>query len=345
MSSERRVRLGILGVGRMGLFHALNLSAVPEAELMALADPDEKRAKRAAELTGVERWYSDPDQLIQQRDVEAIIISTPSDTHAKATLRVFEARKDVLCEKPLATDLRDAEKVIEGARETGVKLQVGFMRRFDTAYAGAKKKIDDGVIGKPTIFTSNSRDPFPPPAWACDPRKGGGLPIDMHSHDYDLARWLMGSEVRRIHAEGETLVYKEIKQQIPEFVDNIVISLKFQNGSLGAITGSQHARYGYDVRTEVLGSDGAVQIGELKRLPLTVCTASSISNEATYKGNEEPHFVQRFHQAYVDMLRYFVRCIREDVQPSPSGPDGKAALQLALAVMESLKTAKPIELG
>ena len=328
----------------MGLHHALNLSSIREAQLVAIADPDEKRAKRAVELTGVERWYSDPDQLIQQRDVEAIIVATPSDTHAKATLKVLEARKDVLCEKPLATDLRDADEVIEAVRETGVKLQVGFMRRFDPAYASAKKRIDDGVIGKPTIFTSNSRDPFPPPAWACDPRKGGGLPIDMHSHDYDLARWLMGSEVKRIYAEGETLVYNKIKEEIPEFVDNIVITLRFQNGALGAITGSEHARYGHDIRTEVLGSEGGVHVGELKRLPVTVCTAQSISNEETYKGNEEPHFVQRFQQAYVDMVRYFARCVRENIQPSPSGPDGRAALQVALAVMESLKTAKPIEL-
>lgn len=219
------------------------------------------------------------------------------------------------------------------------------MRRFDPAYVNAKKKIEDGVIGKPTIFTSNSRDPFPPPAWACDPKKGGGLAIDMHSHDYDLARWLMGSEVRRVYAEGETLIFNKIKEEIPEFVDNIVITLRFQNGAVGAITGSQHAKYGYDVRTEVHGSEGAVQVGELKRLPVTVCTASSISNEATYKGNQEPHFVQRFHQAYVDMVRYFVGCVGKDAQPSPSGLDGKLALQLALAVMESLKAEKPIELA
>jgi predicted dehydrogenase len=260
MSSERKVKLGILGVGRIGLHHALNLSRIPEAELVAFADPDEKRAERAAKMTGIERWYSDPDQLIQQRNVEAILVSTPSDTHAKVALRVFEARKDVLCEKPLATDLRDAERVIEAAREARSKLQVGFMRRFDPAYASAKRRIEEGIIGKPTIFTSNSRDPFPPPAWACDPRKGGGLPIDMHSHDYDLARWLVNSEVRRIYAEGETLVYNKTKEEVPEFVDNIVITLKFQSGAMGAITGSQHARYGYDVRTEVLGSEGGVHM-------------------------------------------------------------------------------------
>lgn len=134
------------------------------------------------------------------------------------------------------------------------------MRRFDPAYASAKRRIEEGIIGKPTIFTSNSRDPFPPPAWACDPRKGGGLPIDMHSHDYDLARWLVNSEVRRIYAEGETLVYNKTKEEVPEFVDNIVITLKFQSGAMGAITGSQHARYGYDVRTEVLGSEGGVHM-------------------------------------------------------------------------------------
>lgn len=169
--------------------------------------------------------------------------------------------------------------------------------------------------------------------------------MDMHSHDYDLARWLMGVEVKRIYAEDETLVYGKIKEEVPEFVDNIAITLKSLNGALGVITGRQHARYGYDVRSEVLGSEGAVHVGELKRLPITVCTARSISNEATYMGDQELHFVQRFHQAYVDMLRYFVRCIGRDAQPSPSRLDGKAALQLGLAVMESLKTGKPTELA
>jgi len=343
----RLVNVGVIGVGRMGLYHALNVSrGVAEARLIAVADVRLDLAKRVAQLTGAEAYYQDYQRLLEREDIDAVCIATPSVTHAKICIEAAEAGKDIFCEKPISVSLEEANKVIHAVKNAGVKFQVGFMRRFDPAYDYAKKKVDEGVIGKPLLFKSTSRDTSPPPDHACDPKTGGGLQLEMHIHDYDLGRWFMGSEVKRVYAEGDALVFGSKRKKIHEFVDNIVISLRFANRTLGLIEGSLNAKYGLDVRTEILGSEGAVMIGALGYTPVTVCTPShGISEEVTFKGDPKvPHFVQRFHDAFVRELGHFVNCILNDLEPVVTAKDGVAALEVGLAAIRSTEEHKPVEL-
>jgi len=206
------------------------------------------------------------------------------------------------------------------------------MRRFDPAYREAKKMIEERRIGEPIVFTSISKDPFPPPEWACDPKRGGGLYIDMHSHDFDLARWFMEDEIKRVYVEDGALVYKDFK--ISNWVDNTIINLKFQRGSIGVIVGSSSSGYGYDVRAEIQGTKGAITVGEIRWRPVMLCKAGSgATYTSMFKTDNVPHFMHRFNEAYVEEVRQFVDCIINDTEPQATVEDAKAALQVTIAAL------------
>ena len=342
----KQVKFGAIGMGRMGLWHAKDLeSRVPGAELVAVSDIDKSSAMRGSRELGVP-WYQDYKKLLRLRDLDAVCVVTSTDTHATISTEAARLGLHVFVEKPMATRRTDADQLERAVRRSGVKLQVGFMRRFDPAYAHAKRRIEKGDIGKPLIFKSTSRDPFPPPPWACDPKRGGGLQIEMHAHDYDLGRWFMGSEANRVYTQGECLVFPEIKRKIPEFVDNTMITLSFRNKSIGVVEGSLNAKYGYDVRAEIYGSEGMVSVGAIQRVPVVVCTTRGANAETSYLGDDEtPHFAQRFGAAYLAEKIHFVRTIREDLKATPSLEDGRAALEIGLAAFRSTNTGKPAEVS
>jgi scyllo-inositol 2-dehydrogenase (NAD+) len=327
----------------MGLWHAKDLkSKVPGVELVAVSDVEKASAVRASRELDVP-WYQDYRKLLALKELDAVCVVTSTDTHASISTEAAELGLNVFVEKPMATTIRDANRLANTVKRTGVKLQVGFMRRFDPAYLHAKKRIEAGHIGKPLVFKSTSRDPFPPPPWACDPKQGGGLQIEMHAHDYDLGRWFMGSEVNTVYTQAECLVFPEIKKKIPEFVDNTVITLSFNNKTIGVVEGSLNAKYGYDVRAEIYGSEGMVTIGAIQRVPVVVCTTHGANAETSYLGEgETPHFAQRFGAAYLAEKIHFARTIREDLKAAPGLDDGRAALNIGLAAFGSTSTKKPV---
>lgn len=340
------VKLAVIGAGRMGLIHAKNLrTRVQNAELVAVADMRADVAKEASRQTGVE-WFSDYRRVLDLPGLDAVCVVTSTDTHAQISIEAAEKGLHVFCEKPMATTLQEADRLTAIVERGKIKLQVGFMRRFDPLYAYAKRRVDEGAIGKPTVFRSISRDPFPPPAWACDPKHGGGLQLEMHTHDYDLARWMMNDEVTRIYAEGECLAFPEIKKEVPEFVDNTIFVLRFRKGQLGYIEGSLNAKYGYDIRGEVSGTEGSILIGSPKMTEVSICTSQGLNCEVTYAGTSEiPHFAQRFGDAYVAEMEHFVGTILEDLPASPNVSDGRAALQMGLAALESTRTGRPVQVS
>ena len=342
----RQVTFGAIGMGRMGLWHAKDLkSRVPGAELIAVSDIDKPSAMRGGKELAVP-WYQDYTKLLKLKDLDAVCVVTSTDTHAAISTEAAELGLHVFVEKPMATRRRDADQLKRAVRKSGVKLQVGFMRRFDPAYAHAKKRVEKGDIGRPLVFKSISRDPFPPPPWACDPKRGGGLQIEMHAHDYDLGRWFMKSEVNTVYTQGECLVFPDIKKKIPEFVDNTVITLSFNNRSIGVIEGSLNAKYGYDVRAEIYGSEGMVSIGAIQRVPVVVCTTRGANAETSYLGEDQiPHFAQRFGAAYLAEKIHFVKTIREDLKATPSLEDGRAALEIGVAAFGSTNTKKPVRVS
>jgi scyllo-inositol 2-dehydrogenase (NAD+) len=213
---------------------------------------------------------------------------------------------------------------------------MGFQRRFDSAYIEAKKKIDAGIIGNAVLISLTSRDPFAPPLEFCDPKSSGGLILDMGIHDFDLARMFVG-EVSSVYATGGALAYPELKSVGD--IDNALVNLVFDNGSLGVVQLSRNAVFGYDIRTEIWGTQGSLQIGYFRQTPVLVMTKEGITHDVV------PHFMQRFEKAYLAQIQDFVDNVLKGAEPSITGADAIAALQISLAATESFKQNKPITLG
>ena len=341
---SKKINIGVIGLSRLGGVHLHNLSRnIPEAKLIAVCDIKEQLAKTKAREYDI-RAYTDYKEMLKNSAIDAVCVVTPSDTHLPIVMDVARAGKAIFCEKPMAPTLKEARQMTDAVQRAKAILQVGYMRRFDPAYTEAKEIIDKGIIGKPVMFKSTSRDPFPPPEWACDPAKGGGLYIDMHTHDFDLARWFMNDEIKRVYAEDGVLVFKDYT--IPGFIDNVIITLKFRSGALGVVDGSDNAKYGYDIRTEILGSEGAVFIGELKHRAITVCTATGgISQKSTFQTDgKDPHFMHRFNEAYIEELKHFIDCVSKEKTPLVSEKDGEAALEIAEAAQRASREKSPIDL-
>jgi predicted dehydrogenase len=226
------------------------------------------------------------------------------------------------------------DEAIAAVRQAGVRLQLGFMRRFDAAYALAKKKIEEGAIGEPVAFHGISRDVSRTSLEFARREKSGGMILDMGVHDFDMARWLVGSEVVRVQTEGDCLVFPELKEVGD--IDNALINLRFANNAVGNISLSRNATFGYDIRTEVLGSEGVLQIGGLQGTATLVMTRQGISHDTI------PGFMERFGDAYAAEVRDFVSCILEDREPSITGEDARKATAIGMAATLSLDETRPV---
>ncbi len=329
------VGIGLIGAGRMGQTLAHHLAfTVPGVRLVAIADVDQRRAAETAARFGAPASYSDYRELLAVREIAAVVIVTPTNTHVEIVEAAAAAGKHIFCEKPLALGLDGCDRSIAAAKAAGVKLQVGFMRRYDPAYVAAKQKIDAGVIGAPVMFKSTGRDPRRTNLEYARRANSGGLIADMAIHDLDSARWLMGDEVVRVQSEGGCLVFPELKEVGD--IDNAVVNLKFANGAIGNVDVSRNAVYGYDIRTEVLGSKGSLLIGRLQQTPLLVLTADGVTHDTV------PYFTERFGDAYAGEMRDFVDCIQKDRAPIVSGLDARAATAVAIAATRSLDEGRPV---
>lgn len=316
--------IGLIGAGRMGEVFAHHLAyGIPDADFTAVADANHETAKRVAARYGAKSHYDDYAELLSQKDIDAVVIATPTKTHDKVVVDAANAGKHIFSEKPLALTLQGCNAAIAAVKTAGVKLQVGFMRRYDPAYVAAKQKIDAGVIGTPVMFKSVGRDPKRTNLEFAHRVNSGGLIMDMGIHDFDLARWLIGSEVKRVFSEGGCLVFPELKDV--NDIDNAVISLKFENGAVGAVDVSRNAVYGYDVRTEVMGSEGSLAIGKEQQTPLWVKTRTGVTHDTV------PYFMERFAEAYAAEIKDFVACLESDKEPAISGEDGRKATAIGIA--------------
>ena len=333
-----KIRMGLIGAGRMGKVFAHTLAfTVSEVELLAVADIDPQACQEAAARYGVKYHYTDYHELLRREDIDAVVIVTPTATHAEVIQAAAAFGKHIFSEKPLAQTLEMCDQAIAAVDKAGVKLQLGFMRHFDPAYVMAKKRIDAGEIGKPVMFRSTSRDPKRTSLEFARRENSGGLIMDMGVHDFDLARWLMGSEVVRVQSEGGCLVYPELKEVGD--IDNAIINLKFANGAIGSIDVSRNAVYGYDIRSEVLGSEGGLLIGKLQQTATLVMTRQGVMHDTV------PYFMERFGEAYSAEIRDFVACILEDRPPSVTGQDARKATAIGIAATRSLDEGQPVEVS
>jgi len=327
------VTFGIIGAGRIGKLHADNLlSHVDGAILKAITDPfldEDWGASRNIPLTG-----KDHRILLDDPEIDAILIGSPSAEHAPQMIECAEAGKHIFCEKPIALDPEIIRNALAEVDKSGVKLQVGFNRRFDPNFAAVQQQVASGALGAPHIIRITSRDPAPPPTEYV--AGSGGMFLDMTIHDFDMARFLSSSEVTEVHAYGAVLVDPEIGKAGD--IDTAVISLKFANGALGIIENSRKAVYGYDQRVEVFGAKGTAMADN------NTPTSMIVLNESgTIRDKPLYFFLERYKTAFVSEMQAFVDAIREDKPTLVSGKDGLVPVLIAMAAKESLKTGKPVQ--
>ena len=332
------VRIGLIGAGRMGATLAHHLAfTVQAADFVAIADLNEAGAAELAQRCRVDQIYADYNELLAQPDLDAVVIVTPTSTHVEVVKAAAAAGKHIFTEKPLALTLAGCDEAIAAVNEAGVKMQVGFMRRFDPAYVAAKQKIDEGAIGRPVMFKSTGRDPWRTSLEYARRENSGGIILDMAIHDFDAARWLMGSEVERVYSEGDCLVFPELAEVGD--IDNAVVNLKFANGAVGNVDVSRNAIYGYDIRAEVIGSEGSLMLGALQQTAVLTLTRNSVSHDTI------PGFMARFAGAYAAELQDFVLAIEAGREPAVTGADARAATAIGVAATRSLDEGRPVSLA
>lgn len=334
MSAE--LKLGVIGLGRMGQLYARTLTQISGVQVYAIAQLDREREQVAQEF-GVVHSLADAHELIALREIDAVVIATPTSAHHELVIAAAQAGKAIFCEKPLALTLEQTRAALEAVERAQVPLQIGFMRRFDTGYQKAKALIADGMIGTPVTFKSIGRDPFCPRREYADPAQSGGLIFDMAIHDFDLARWLMGSEVERVTAEGSLLVCQELAAVGD--IDNALINLRFHSGALGNVEVSRNAFYGYDIRSEVLGSEGALTIGVQQHTPVVLFTRAGAQHDVT------PYLMERFGDAYRAQLQHFVDCLRSGQPPAAGGADALAACEIGIAATRAYKQGRSVSIS
>jgi predicted dehydrogenase len=304
------VRVGLVGLGRIGRFHAANLAGrIPGAELVRIVDgADDVARENAARLGGVE-WSTRYEDLLEDSEVEAGVVASPTPLHAEMAEVAAAAGKHGFCEKPISLELERTRQVVEAVRTAGVKLQVGFHRRFDPDYRAAKEKISKGHIGEVCLFRTSLRDMRSP---GFNYKEGsGGFFADVTVHDFDAARWLVG-EFSEITAAGAALSdpgFEEVGD-----IDNAVITLRFVGGALGVIDDSRVAGYGYECSSEILGHRGTLRIDNHRRVAIETLTPGRACRDYT------SYFVERFTDAYREEMEHFVRVVRGEAEPTRAGP-------------------------
>jgi predicted dehydrogenase len=328
--------MGVLGVGEMGKRHAENLRRlVPGAELAAIGDVAEARAKQVAEELEIEHAFGSFEAMLELKGLQAVLIATPDKFHARAVIQAAKAGKDILCEKPLALTMADAYAALDAVNKAGVRLQVGFMRRYDPAHAAAMKRIDAGEIGTPLIFKSVGRDKDEPPMSAYQSGVNGMLLYNSTIHDFDLARWMMRDEVAEVHSYGTSVTRPEVAQY-GDVVASLV-NLQYRSGGIGNIESYVQAVYAYDVRTEILGSKGAIFVGSIEQTPAVFLNVNGSSQTLA------DHFLTRFADAYLAEVRDFVQNVLDDKPVRVTGEDGLKALATAVAAESSMKQARAVK--
>ena len=330
------IKLGIIGAGRIGRLHANTLTTrVAGANVLAIADVFAEAARSAAAEYGIPDYTTDPSQLIRSGDIDAIVICSSTDTHVDFIIEAARAGVQIFCEKPIDHELAAIDRALAAVEAAGVKLQIGFNRRFDANHARVKRAIDSGEIGEPHMLSIISRDPAPPPIDYI--KVSGGLMKDMMIHDFDMCRFLLG-EVEEVYAMADVKVDPAIGAAGD--IDTAKVLLRFENGVIGSIENSRRAVFGYDQRVEVFGSAGAACSGNLFADQVTISDASSVR-----RGTPLYFFVERYLESYAAEMIAFVDAIADDKAVPVVGADGRAPVVMAEAGMRSIRENRPVKLS
>jgi len=327
------VRFGLLGAGRIGKVHAKAVSANDDAKLVAVADAFASAADAIASAYGCE--VRTIEAIEAAGDIDAVVICTPTDTHADLIERFARAGKAIFCEKPIDLDVARVEACIKTVAETKGTLMVGFNRRFDPHFLAVRKAIDDGRIGDVEMVTITSRDPGAPPIDYI--KRSGGIFRDMTIHDFDMARFLLGEEPVTVSATGAVLVDKAIGEAGD--YDSVSVLLQTASGKQAMISNSRRATYGYDQRIEIHGSKGMVAAENQRPFSIEVADADGYTRPPLHD-----FFMTRYTEAYANEIAAFILAIEKGGKVSPSGADGLAALKLADAALRAVQEGKQIKI-
>ena len=338
MSSELRVL--VVGAGRAGLVHARNFAGGTRgARLAALADPAEGPLASAAAELGCERTFSDPIEAVSAEDVDAVVVASPTFTHAEIAVMALQAGKHVLCEKPLASSIEEAARIERAAADSDAVFLMGFMRRFHRSFVDAAERVARGEIGQPLFVRSTGRGPGLPPEWALDPDVSGGLIAEVNSHDLDSVRWLSGQEFETAYAVGRAAKRPDLAERFPGFVDVVVAVFELSQGALAQVDGACPADYGYDARIEVYGTEGVVLAGDPRRNAALLVRADGVLGEPVRSWRD------LFAEAYRAEDAHLVAVARGEERPRTSVEDGLRSLEAVVAVNRSMAERAPVTLA
>jgi len=332
----KTLRIGVVGAGRIGKLHVSNLmTRVSNATVVAVTDVVAESAKELAQKFGIPKVYGDYKELVNYPEIDAVFVCSSTDTHSIIAYDAVMAGKHVFCEKPIDFDLDRIKKVIDAVEKKGVKFQVGFNRRFDRNFKHVRDTVQAGMIGDPHIVMVTSRDPAPPPVSYV--KVSGGIFLDMMIHDFDMVRYLSGSEVTEVFTNGVVLVDPEIGKAGD--VDTAIVTLKFANGAIGVINNSRKAVYGYDQRVEVFGSKGCITADNETANLTTLYTESGVMREKPLY-----FFLERYNEAFIAEEQGFVDAVLEDKPTLVNATDGLKPVLIAMAAKKSLETGMPVKL-
>jgi myo-inositol 2-dehydrogenase/D-chiro-inositol 1-dehydrogenase len=327
----------LIGAGRIGRLHAAHLAhQIPRARLLAVADVVEDAARQSAAEHGISLAVTDYRALLNNADIQAVVICSATDTHAQIIEEAAQAGKHVFCEKPIDLSLARIDAALAAVERAGVVFQVGFNRRFDANFRRARLAIAQDEIGRPWQLHIVSRDPSPPPLAYV--KVSGGLFLDMAIHDFDMARFLIGSEVAEVYAAAGVLVDEAIGAVGD--VDTAVTLLKVANGAIGTIDNSRSAVYGYDQRVEILGSSGMVSTDNNYPSSAVISDGHSVHRDLPLN-----FFMERYTQSYLTEMTAFVTTALDGGQPPVTGADGRQAVVLALAAQKSFRENRPVRVS
>ncbi len=330
----KTITIGVIGAGRIGKLHIDNIiQYFPAIKIKAVSDPylDEGWAKQKS----IPVLSREPDHIFSDPDINAVLICSPAPFHVPQIIAAAQAGKHIFCEKPIATDIDEINKALRAVAQANVKLQVGFNRRFDPNFARVRNIVRDNHIGSPHLLRITSRDPEIPSADYL--KSSSGMFLDMTIHDFDMARFLIGSEIVEVYASGNVLIN-------PVFhdcndIDTAVINLKFANGTLGVIDNSRQAVYGYDQRVEVFGSQGAVHADNNTPTNTTLSSKEGIITEKPLH-----FFLERYKESYIAELQAFYQCIVNDETPAVTGKDGLLSVVIGMAAQQSMRENRPVQI-
>jgi myo-inositol 2-dehydrogenase / D-chiro-inositol 1-dehydrogenase len=324
---EKKLQIGIIGAGRIGRVHAETLAfRLPEAAPVMISDSNVDVATQVAERCGILRSVQNNDEILANPAIDAVLICSPTGTHADLVVQAARAGKHIFCEKPIDHSLAKIDLALREVARAGVKFQIGFNRRFDANFARVRAAVVHGEIGVPHLMHIISRDPGPPPISYI--RTSGGIFLDMTIHDFDMARFLVGDEVESVYTAGGVRVDPEIGKAGD--LDTVLIVLHFKNGVIGTIDNSRKAVYGYDQRVEILGSRGAIATENCYPNQAILSTESAIQRDLPLN-----FFMDRYTESFVAELQAFVRAVLQNKATPVNGMDGRAAVVMGLAARKS----------